>query len=166
MGERVTLRVDSDTKDEWTSAVEDGNEYDSLTHLIQLAVHRELNGMYDVGGGGGGSEDGTTVEYEPDVSNQELHGEVRRLHRRIGGIEDDVTDVKNTVTSDAVPDSRAFFDALPESQTAAVTPYQVADSMEFTDADDASDVLERLAEDTARVKTVAIDGQLHYYREV
>lgn len=166
MGERVTLRVDSDTKDEWSRAVEDGNEYDSLTHLIQLAVHRELNGMYDVGGGGG-SDEGATVEYDPDVSNQELHEEVRRLHRRLGGIEDDVVDVKNTVTTDAVPETRAFFDALPESESAAISAYQMAESMEFTDPDDASEVLERLADETARVKrTEAFDGEVLYYREV
>jgi len=167
MGERVTIRVDANTKEDWTTAVDESADYDTLTHLIQLAVQRELNGMYDPSGGSDTTADGTSVAYNPDVPNQELYEEVRRLHRRLGGVADDITDVKDTVTHDAVPEKRAFFDALPESESQAITPYYIAEMMEFTDTERAKVVLEHLADNTGRVKTTTVgDGDLAYYREV
>lgn len=40
---QISLRVNDEKKEEWQQAVENSDEYDSLTHLIELAVHHEMD---------------------------------------------------------------------------------------------------------------------------
>jgi hypothetical protein len=158
---RITIRVDEERKDHWETVVEHNSKYNSLTHLIELSVTKELQAEDDHtdGASGGGS-------YDPDVTNVELREALTDLHRDLKEVAEDVGDIHREQTSDAVPAARAYFDRLPESEPEAVTPEQVAESMEFTDAKEAKDVLERLDRETARVRTTEIVGETHYYKEV
>lgn len=158
---RITIRVDEERKQKWQSEVDNNPKYESLTHLIQLGVITELQeedrsvGTVDRGGG-----------YDPEVSNVELKEALTELHRDLKQVSEDVGDIEREVTSDAVPPMRTYFDRLPESEAGAVTPHQIADSMEYGDAEEAREVLEKLRKETGRIRTTEIMGDTHYYKEV
>jgi len=158
---RITIRVDDDRKQEWQSEVDNNPKYESLTHLIQLGVITELQeedrsaGTVDRGGG-----------YDPEVSNVELMEELTELHGHLKRMSENVGDIEREVTSDAVPSLRSYFDKLPEFEGDAVTPHQIADMLEYTDEEEAREVLEKLHRETGRVRTIEIKGDTHYYKEV
>lgn len=158
---RVSIRVSEEKRERWKEHASENAEYESLTHLIELAVQREINGLYDAGSGGSGG-----TGYSPEVTNAELHDTLRQLHRDVKNISSDMSALSDEVGQDAVPKVRAFFERLPEREADAVTPQQVADGMEFTEVDDAREALERLNEETGRVKTTTIANETHYYRDV
>jgi len=158
---RITIRVDEERKQKWQSEVDNNPKYESLTHLIQLGVITELQeedrsvGAVDRGGG-----------YDPEVSNVELKEALTELHRDLKEVSKDLGDIEREVTSDAVPSLRSYFDRLPESKGGAVTPHQLADSMEYGDVEEAREVLEKLRKETGRIRTTEIMGDTHYYKEV
>jgi len=158
---RITIRVEAERKERWRAEVENNPRYESLTQLIQLGVVKELQeedgsvGAADRGGG-----------YDPDVTNVELQEALTDLHRDLKRVSQDVSDIEREVTSDAVPPARSYFDRLPESEADAVTPHQIADAMEYADAEEAREVLEKLNRETARVRTTEIMGDTHYFKEV
>lgn len=163
MTERVTFRIDEDRKEEWEDAVEESREYDSLTQLVKLAVHRELNGRP--------SQEATATEtvqsgYSPDVTNGEILQQMQEFHRELKEVGDDVGVVKKEVTKGNVLTARDVFDRLPEKESKAVTPEQLADVIEFTDTEEVTDVLDKLDRETGRVKKTSLAGETHYFKEV
>ena len=157
---RITIRVDDDRKQEWQSEVDNNPKYESLTHLIQLGVITELQedrsaGTVDRGGG-----------YDPEVSNVELKEALTELHRDLKQVSEDVGDIEREVTPDAEPHEKLYFSRLPESEADAVTPEQIADSMEYGDAEEARELFEKLRMQTGRVRTIEIKGDTHYYKDV
>jgi hypothetical protein len=158
---RIAIRIEEAKKTQWQDAVEESREYESLTHLIQLAVNNELNGSHGDSGGGE-----TSVSYDPEVSNVEILEAIRGVQRDLKAVSEDVGEVKSEVVSSGVPNARRFFDLLPESESEAVTPEQVASGLEYTDTEEARDVLERLEKETGRVKETVMVGETHYYKEV
>jgi len=159
MSERVTIRTDR--KEQWQSAVEDNPKYESLTHLIELAVHRELHGMYSEEEG-----DSTSVTYSPEVTNQELRRRMKDMEDELEDIGEDVTAIKKEEEATTVTSTRDVFGALPESPTDAVTPEQLADGMEFTTVEQVEEILSNLRRQTGRVNITTIDGEAHYFKQV
>lgn len=165
MSERVTIRVDEGDKEKWQRAAAESREYESMTHLIELAVHRELNGKHS--STSGGESDGARVQgYDPDVTNGEILQRIKDVQRQIEDVDQTVSAVENEVTATPVPDAREFFDALPDTEDAAVTPEQLSEKFQYADADNAADVLEQLERETGRVQTTVQVGETHYYKEV
>jgi hypothetical protein len=159
--DRLAIRIDADRKEDWrTIAERNDTEYSSITHLIELSVMRELE---DNESNAGGSD---AVAYDPEVTNAELYEELRNLKREVKGTAENVAAIKDEVTTSGVPELRQFFDALPKSEDYAVTPEQLADSMEHTDPEHTREILEELEKETGRVKTTTIMDEIHYYKEV
>jgi hypothetical protein len=80
---QINIRVDQERKDRWKEAATESPEYDGLTHLIRLAVEKELAG--DESGDSGAPQ--ASAEAASSDMMREVKGNTER-------IEDGVTDVK------------------------------------------------------------------------
>jgi len=80
---QINIRVDQERKDRWKDTAEESPEYDGLTHLIRLAVEKEL--AEDESGDSGAPQ--ASVEAASSDMMREVKGNTER-------IEDGVTDVK------------------------------------------------------------------------
>lgn len=158
MAEKTTVafRIGESVKEEWEEAAE-GPEYDSLSHLIRLAVQREISG------------ENARTEAQTDTT-VEAEGEILESLNRIERV---VTDVQEEVEATA-RESRAeelydleqvlleILPTLPQSMDPAqVTPEQLdsgaASPRELAgrigaDTSDVTDALERLEENTSQVR--------------
>lgn len=147
MAEKTTVafRIDESTKEEWEKAAEDP-EYQSLSHLIRLAVQREITE---------GSAPRTAEADTETTTDSEVLESLNRLERDIGEIQDEMKAVSResqseelfdlkqvlmevlvTVPEDIVPDE----DILPSSL--GEKPRTVAGRI----GADTSDVIEALEE--------------------
>lgn len=133
MSERVTLRVDERDKEQWKEAVQESPEYESLTHLIELAVFRELNGMQDPTGG---SSDGAAAGgYSPDVSNGEIQQAIKGLEADIDSLETDITAIRSeTEAVGAGSLADRLYDLLPESEESAKSYDEMARALDVAGA--------------------------------
>lgn len=144
MGEKPTVafRVDADTKAEWSEAVEQSDEYASLSHLIKKAVNRELHGG------------GATTGGETDASSQqmgELIDTVENLRGQIDGLEGAVTDATRSMNAGggvSEDTTTKVFTALPRGPERATTAEGIAEGTDL-DADTARLALESIADTTA-----------------
>jgi UDP-N-acetylmuramoylalanine-D-glutamate ligase len=161
---RIAIRVDDEKKADWEQAVEETREYSSLTHLIELAVHKELSGSFDTATSTDGSES-TAVEYSPEVENVELYDR----QRDIVGVLKEVRETVNGLEAqmDTVDSASMIhvYQRLPDGSANAVTPHQLADSMEMMSPERAEDVLQRLERTSGRVQTVTVADDVHYYKD-
>lgn len=80
---QINIRVDEDRKERWKEAAEEAPEYDGLTHLIRLAVEKELTEDE--------SPDTTTSPATVETASNDMLREVKGNTERI---EDGITDVK------------------------------------------------------------------------
>lgn len=166
MGEKPTVafRVDADTKTEWSEAVEQSDEYASLSHLIKKAVNRELRATLGVGAtvnDPSGSElhgGGATTGGEAGASSQqmgELIDTVENLRGEIDGLEGAVTDATRSMNAGggvSEDTTTKVFTALPHGPERATTAEGIAEGTDL-DADTALLALESIA-DTAAVKRI------------
>lgn len=160
---RVAIRIDDDKKDEWKQAVEETRQYSSLTQLIRLAVHKELSDSFGIADASDGSQ--ATVEYEPEVSNAELYDRQRDVMSVLKNIRGTVNSLEaETDTVDSTSMIHVY-QRLPKGSGSAVTPYQMADSMEMMSAELAEEVLERLEDRSGRVQTTTVADETHYYKD-
>jgi len=120
--ETIAFRVDSDRKEAWQEAVEAGDEYDSVTHLVKKAVSRELSDTYT---GDGGDGEG--------IDQQALSGVMSRLEAlesEVNGMNDTVQKATDAMLSaeSAVSEevTSGVFAALPSGRDNAVTAEDIA----------------------------------------
>ena len=172
MAEKTTVafRVDESVKKEWEEASE-SSEYDSLSHLIRLAVQREI----------------TNNEPAHREDNTESNGDSEML-QSLNRIETTVTDMQDEM--DAIgreSRSRELYDleqvlleimpTFPEplDQDVGLTPGDVESETSTprdlaekigADTSDVTDALERLEENVAQVKSVTHKrtGDTRYWR--
>ena len=112
-------------KRRWQREVEESREYESLTHLIELAVEREIDHV-----GGSSTNSGSSVEYSPNVSNTELLQKIENLQQSVGDVETDVDTIRREVVSTQADKlSREVLEKLPESKANAVHPRELAHEM-------------------------------------
>lgn len=76
--EYIGFNVDKDRKDKWFDEVEESSEYQSLTHLIKLAVMSELSDAPDTGDG--------AVEFD-----------LSELHERFDAVEDTLAEMEDRI---------------------------------------------------------------------
>jgi len=82
----VAVRVAESTKEDWESAAE-SPEYDSLSHLIRLAVQKEITGDHaseSAEASSERSEPGDTAEILSEV--QSMRGEIESMEREINAL--------------------------------------------------------------------------------
>lgn len=155
MSEKPTVAIranSSEQKQKWKDAVEESEEYDSLTHLIRKSVERELAGAYDSGGGG------ATAQTDERVS--ELLTAVEGIEGRIADLEttvDRATDAMHSAGSSVSEDTiTAMWAALPEGAEHATTAEGVAAGTDVG-PETARVALEQLSETTAAVKRLPFE---------
>ena len=112
MEERPTIafRVDESQKETWKTYAEDNPEYDSLSHLLRVAVAHEMSDQYGVKGheGGGGSE-----------QVGELVTVVNKMDSRLEEVEEKVQDATEAAYTSVGHSS----DAPSEGELLTVIPY-------------------------------------------
>lgn len=124
----VNVKVDEDKKQRWDRAVDDSDEYSTLSHLIRLAVSRELSGEYEATGGGDvdvdlGGVDGRLDEIQQTVDEIALRMDTLEAEALSGEdvleIADDLYDLIPTIeksvgavdASTMVTEARMEYDA-------------------------------------------------------
>lgn len=146
----VAIRANSaEQKETWKEAVEESEEYDSLSHLIRKSVQREIAGAYDSGT--------ADTAAQSDQRIGEVLAAVEGLEGRLSDVETAVeraTDAMHTAGSSVSEETiTAMFSALPEGAEHATTAEGVAAGTDIS-ADVARVALEQLAETTTAVKRV------------
>ena len=164
MTERVTIRVDADTKDAWEDAVESTNTYSDMTHLVKLAVSRELAGEH--GDAGEASETVAVDGYDPEVTNAELRSDLRDMNQNINRLLDQVTDVKKNAETDVMRNASVYLQALPTSEDDAVPAEEVASRVGGVDSDTVESKLGNLMNRISRINVVVDDDGYRWYKEV
>lgn len=172
MSEKTTVafRVDESVKQEWEDAAENP-EYDSLSHLIRLAVQKEITETET-------AETDTQADVE---ANSEILGSLNRLEKSIDEIQDEMEAVGREnhaeemyeleqVLLEVLPTASKEIDPITEVEpdrleAGATTPRDVAGRI-GADTSDVADTLERLAENTGQVESVTNpeSGDTYYWR--
>lgn len=174
MAERkqVNVLVDADTKEEWQRAAKENPEYNSLSHLIKLAVAHELNG---------GRGDSDSVDTETLGHLQET---VENLRDDVDGLRDDVRTVtkeqqKNVPDTDRRTEIWGELPIIPvegydrenpqtEVESKAVTVDDIQNRLPHYSKDQIRTTLRDLAEDT-KLMGIVSGGEMgmtqHYFRE-
>jgi antitoxin component of RelBE/YafQ-DinJ toxin-antitoxin module len=171
MGETTTVafRIDESVKEEWEEAA-DGPEYDSLSHLIRLAVQKEISGegaRTDAQGGG---------EAEADA---EVLQTLNRLERAVSDVQDEVETMGRESEAGELYDlEQVLLEVLPSGDvdltaddpanlldTEPVAPQEVAARI-GADEQDVSDALNRLADNTGQVRRsdTALEDEPSYWK--
>jgi len=172
MGERPTIafRVDAEQKSEWEQYAAEEDEYDSLSHLIRVAVAHEMSDRYGPVGQGGGTDGGGGEQIG------ELVTAVDKMQRRLAEVEDAVEDATEAAysggpTGEGMPSHGEILDALPTGEDHALTPIEIARRLDIDAKTDAAATqmlgveLAGMVDDTAAVESVETGGSLRYYRE-
>jgi len=171
MGEKTTVafRVDESVKKDWEEAAEDP-EYDSLSHLIRLSVQKEITD--------------TVGHTGPQTAPEETgNGEVLQYLNRIERVTEDVQDEVKALGRESRAEElydleQVLLELLPETpesyhpqedeqspiEDANPTPHDIAGRI-GADTSDVSDALERLANNTGQVRSVASNasGDTYYW---
>lgn len=162
MSEKTTVafRISESVKQEWEEAAKSNEEYNSVSHLIRLAVQRELQGSTE-------SQTPTEAPTDPEVlkslreleaSVESIQDEVEVLSREskadeLYSIEQVLLEVLPGVSQDEDPYANPH---LPTSE--AVEGYPTAHDIAGRIGADTSvvkDTLERLTENTSTVRTIS-----------
>lgn len=151
----VAFRVDPDVKTEWEEAAE-SHEYDSLSHLIRLAVQREIT---DVSPRQGTQE--SSVEEDSEVIQS-----LTRIERTVESLQDEVETVSREARASELYDlEQVLLEVLPTApdgynpagpndpspEQVGQTPRTLAERL-GADTSDVADAAGRLAENTAQVR--------------
>lgn len=184
MGEKTTVafRVDEGVKQEWEEAAE-GPEYDSLSHLIRLAVQRELADEQT-------THAGTQATSEAD---SELLQSLNRLEREVKEIQDEIGAVGRETAAEEFYDlEQVLLEVLPTVEAPSLSDWKEGPDKDVIDPEDGenpeydpqgetpetiaarigaevqpvSDALNRLHENTSQVerREIAFDNAPRYVR--
>lgn len=177
MGEKTTVafRVDEAVKQEWEEAAE-GPEYDSLSHLIRLAVQRELTDEQT-------THAGTQATSEAD---SELLQSLNRLEREVKEIQNELGAVGRETRAEELYDlEQVLLEVLPTVEPSSMgdwSPTEVDEENPEYDPEGetpetlaarigaeeqaVSDALNRLHENTSQVerREIPFDNAPRYVR--
>ncbi|WP_193309342.1 hypothetical protein [Halorubrum halophilum] len=127
MEERPTIafRVDDSQKERWKTYAEDNPEYDSLSHLLRVAVAHEMSDQYGRGGSGGIDSGGQIGE---------LVTAVNKIDSRLEEVEENVENATDAMYSGGTSVSEdvtsAVYEALPTSPEQARSTHWIAEETE------------------------------------
>lgn len=109
MGKQIHIQVSKDKKEDWEEAVENNEEFRSLSDLIRLSVSRELSGEHEL-------DQQQTFESEGQIG--EILEGINRLESRIGDIDTRLRTVEGEVAKDPEMGklSTKVFTLLPDEE--------------------------------------------------
>lgn len=175
-----TVKVSSDTAEDWEGYVEENAHVDSLSHLIRLSVQREINGAYEEQRASGEQTNGQT-SFDGEAKTL-----LRQMNTTLGEVEERLSSLEETKEADAGYSlKKAVWELLPPEPEQAidgeippvygdgkpfdsvdvVTPRELATRL-GADVGDVQEVLDELVETTAQVhrNDENHDGN-HYWKE-
>lgn len=172
MPERPTIafRVDESQKEQWDTYADENDEYDSLSHLIRVAVAHEMSDQYGplgrVEGGSGGNNE----------QIGELVTAVEKMQGRLADVEHAVEDATEAAysggpTAQGLPSHGEILDAIPEGEDYAIPPKEIARRLDIDSATEASRLqmlsieLMSMEENTGAIESFQEGDQVRYYRE-
>lgn len=150
--------MEGSTKEEWERAAEESREYENVSHLVKLAVHREIHGQAERSG-----------SYTPDTTNGELLDAIRDLQGDVNGVASDVQLVHGEVAgSPDIPPSTptGFLKAFPTDKAEAMTFHEILEEFEDLSHPELNRIMEQVETQVRHVKQTEKDGERAYYREV
>lgn len=152
----VNVKVDEDKKDRWDRKVEESDEYSTMSHLIRLAVSRELSGMYD----------DTSAESDVDVDLDGVDGQLDEIQQTVDEIalRMDTLEAEALSGEDVLEVADGLYDLIPEMERqVGGVPSAESMVMEAThEIDDLSNI-EDLERD--ELENLLDTGLLTVYRE-
>ncbi|OYR59054.1 hypothetical protein DJ83_13750 [Halorubrum ezzemoulense] len=161
MAERKTIafRVDESQKQKWKKYAENNPEYDSLSHLVRLAVVHEMSDRYGRAGSGGGVDSGKIGELVTAV--QKVEGRLEEVEKNV----EDATEAAYSTAEPAaeIPPKGEILSALPHGKNNAMTADAIAVELGIDNAETALMLayeLERLEGETSAVgRIVESEGE-------
>lgn len=183
------MRIDEKQKEQWESYVDDSPEHESVSSLIRASVAREMNGSR----GKSASDDMgrlndrlTAIESNVEDTEKSISALEGKMSRILDLFE------QEQALADVTPE---VFAKLPEfeSRKEAIDKLVRSSERRLKQAGDETEVvevpgkpgslsllehdtgfsrrqvekaLEKLQRDTARVRTVEIDGKIHYWKQI
>lgn len=152
MAERPTIafRVDETQEAKWKQYAEENDEYDSLSHLIRVAVSHEMSDSYgyaDNNAGGGGQQVG------------EIETKVDKIEGRLDEMTDQLSSLNRAVNASGGVSEETLtkvFNALPTAVERATTAVGIAEGLDV-DSDTVRVALGQLQETTAAVQKRKIE---------
>jgi hypothetical protein len=106
---QLNLRVSEDQKASWEEYADESVEVDSLSHLVRLAVAREVSGAYDRDAGGTGTQ-------IPTEQLGEIETAIKRVERTVGDIDDRVAVLEREAESNKPSPAEQVYEALPPAK--------------------------------------------------
>jgi hypothetical protein len=177
MGNKTTktVKVDQSKAEQWDEYVAENAEVDSVSHLIRLAVQKEISGAYDV--------ENRKESRSDDVSagaSGEVLTHLRKIETAIDDVESRVSAIEGVKSAEANYDiEKATFNTLPEPpegkgiDTAQETPPDFATTVDEiarklgAEPSDIEDALTHLRETTGQIRRVTggPDNKTYYWRK-
>lgn len=158
MAEKTTVafRVDETVKQEWEEATE-GPEYNSLSHLIRLAVQREIT---ETEAGETDTQAGVEADGEVLESLNRLEKTVEEIHEEMGAVgresrADELYDLEQVVL-EILPSYDPSIQDLQnptDTEIESLSPEEVAARI-GADEEDVSDALRHLSNNTGQVRKI------------
>lgn len=175
----VSLQVNEAQKDGWDDYVDESGELQCLSHLIRLAVEKEINGTHS-------SVDVAHEEYGEEIA--EVVQGVSRLDTQFDRISERLNDIEQYLKQET-PEMQELesevFDILPTHEELLTETHEpvvdvdgspsvghvrtgriphIAQRLGVGEVD-VGEVLQTLQETTAQVHQTTIDGATRYYKE-
>jgi uncharacterized protein (UPF0335 family) len=174
--ETIALRVKGSTKENWQEYADGNDEYDSLSHLIRVAVSHEMSDAYGRDGSAGSVDDGRLSEVLEAVNR--LEGEMGDLQQSVDNARDEI----GTAVTKA-PDAGKVLNALPPKDDLVDQYREEDDEWVQERADDGATAIDVARELDAsvdvvreslrqlrvrydRVESAEIDGVTFWYKNV
>lgn len=153
MTERPTIafRVEESQKDKWTEYADENDEYDSLSHLIRVAVVHEMSDSYGpLGRGSGSGIDAAGGEQLGGVvtSVDQLESRVEEMQERLA----DATRAMNAGGGVSEETLSAVYNALPKGADGSPTTAEGIAAGIDPDPETVRVALEQLYETTSAVQ--------------
>ena len=174
MGKKTTktVKVDRSKASEWEDYIAESPEVDSVSHLIRLAVQKEISGAYD--------KPRSRSDDESQADNGEILTHLRKIETAIDDVETRVSAIEGVKSAEANYDiQKATFNTLPEPpegkaiDTAqerppdfAITTEEIARQLGAEEAD-IQDALDHLQETTGQIRRVTggPENTTYYWRK-
>jgi len=121
----IAFRVSEGQKSEWENYADNNDEYDSLSHLIRVAVSHEMSDQY------GPNDGSSTVEGGSNEQIGELVTAVNKMQTRLEDVEDAVQDATeaaytNKSTPQGFPSYGEILSVIPEEKNNALPANEIA----------------------------------------
>jgi hypothetical protein len=165
----VSVKIPRDTKQTWEEYAEENPDVDSVSHLIRLAVMKEMNAS---------DEAETNSSIEQVEASAEVLESLKRIQNSINDVDDRLTAIEKESEAEGpgFDIQNTVFDLLPELTTpsslppedidvdVAVSSSEVAEAVGLPEGD-VSKALIRLHENMSQVvRAKGPDGELLYWR--